>query len=129
MHDTVSILPRFIVRTLFVLGASGIFYASLFPAPVQADCIRDQYGKVVCGKGQCETDRYGKVFCADLGGGAVRDKYGKVQCGVGNCAKDYLENVWCSKEQGGGAAVDSYGKVKCLGGCEAGSAESCQEAK
>jgi len=122
-------MSRFIVRTMFILGAGGIFCVSLLLSPARADCIRDQSGKVVCGKGQCELDRFGKVFCADLGGGAVRDKYGKVLCGVGNCAKDYLENVWCSKEQGGGAAVDSYGKVKCLGGCEAGSTERCQEAK
>ncbi len=100
---------------------------SAFPVLVAADCVRDQYGKVVCGKGQCETDRYGKVFCADIGGGAIKDKYGSVQCGVGYCAKDYLEQVWCSKEQGGAAAVDSYGKVKCLGRCEAGSAERCRE--
>ena len=83
----------------------------------------------MCGKGQCETDQYGKIFCAGAGGGAIKDKYANVQCGVGYCAKDYLEQVWCSKEPGGAAAVDSYGKVKCLGGCEAGAAKVCQEAK
>ncbi len=68
-------------------------------SPAEADCIKNQYGKVVCGKGQCETDTYGKVFCAEAGGGAVKDKYGKVQCGVGYCAKDYLEQVWCSRSR------------------------------
>ncbi|MEW6331759.1 MAG: hypothetical protein AB1560_09895 [Pseudomonadota bacterium] len=106
-----------------------LFLASILSVGANADCIRNQYGKVVCGKGNCETDIHGKVFCADAGGGAVKDKYGKVQCGVGYCAKDYLEQVWCSKEPGGSAAVDSYGKVKCLGGCEIASSKRCREAQ
>ncbi len=94
-----------------------------------ADCVKNQYGKVVCGKGQCETDRYGKVFCAENGGGAIKDKHGDVQCGVGYCAKDYLDEVWCSKEKGEAAAVDLHEKVKCLGGCEPGSSKLCKEAQ
>ncbi len=92
-----------------------------------ADCMKNQFGNSVCGKGECETDAYGKVYCADAGGGAIKDQYGKVQCGVGACATDDLGQVWCSKEPGGGAAVDSYGKVKCLGGCEAASSALCKE--
>ncbi len=95
----------------------------------QADCVRNQYGKVVCGKGECAADRYGKVYCADAGGGAVKDEYGDVRCGMGYCARDYLQQVWCSREPGGAAAVDTYGKVKCLGGCEKGSKEFCREAE
>jgi hypothetical protein len=105
---------------------TGLLFAG---SPAEADCIKNQYGKVVCGKGKCETDTYGKVFCAEAGGGAVKDKYGKVRCGIGYCAKDYLEQVWCSREPGGSAAVDSYGKVKCLGGCEVATSKLCQEAQ
>jgi hypothetical protein len=97
--------------------------------PAGADCIKNLYGKVVCGEGQCEMDTYGKVFCTKAGGGAIKDKYGKVQCGVGRCAQDYLQVVWCSKEPGGSAAVDSYGKVKCFGGCEVATPKLCQEAQ
>lgn len=95
----------------------------------KADCLRNQYGNVVCGKGQCEADQFGKIYCADIGGGAIRDQFAKVQCGVGYCAKDITGQVWCSKEQGGAAALDSNGKVKCLGGCEAGTASLCKEAQ
>ncbi len=119
-----------IERSLLDLSLLCILLALLvMPASASADCVKDRYGKTVCGNGQCETDIYGKVFCADAGGGAVKDKYGMVLCGTGACAKDYLEQVWCSKEPGGGAAVDSFGKVKCLGDCEPGSSARCREGK
>jgi hypothetical protein len=95
---------------------------------VDASCINNQYGKVVCGEGQCRTDDHGKVFCARAGG-AVLDKFSKVKCGVGKCAMDYLDKIWCSKKPGGGAEVDSHGKVVCLGGCAEASASLCQQAK
>ncbi|HYR05109.1 MAG TPA: hypothetical protein VEP71_00340 [Gallionella sp.] len=94
-----------------------------------ADCVKNQTGNVVCGGGQCEIDQFGKVYCADPGGGAIRDQYGNVQCGVGSCAKDSSGHVWCSRKQGGGALTNSNGKVKCLGGCDAGTANLCQEAE
>jgi hypothetical protein len=94
-----------------------------------ADCIKNKFGNVVCGKGQCETDVSGKILCADIGGGAIRDQHGNVLCGVGNCAKDLSGHVWCSKEPGGGAAVDAYGKVKCLSGCDEGASTLCKEAQ
>jgi hypothetical protein len=94
-----------------------------------ADCVRNQYGTMVCGSGQCAADQYGKAFCAAAGGGALRDGNGLVQCGVGYCARDSYARIWCSKEPGGGASVDSWGKVKCLGGCEEGSTKLCQEAR
>ena len=96
------------MKYLLAVAVIGTLFAGF---PAEADCIKNQYGKVVCGKRPRETDTYGKVFCAEAGGGALKDKYGKVQCGVGYCAADYLEQVWCSKEPGGSAAVDSYGKV------------------
>ena len=92
-----------------------------------ADCMNDQKGNVVCGKGQCEVDQYGKIYCADVGGGAMRDQYSNVKCGVGYCAKDDSGHVWCSKAPGGGAAVDTNGKVKCFGGCNEGSTSLCKE--
>ena len=108
----------------------AILLALLFLSPgASADCLKDQYGNVVCGQGQCATDSYRKVFCAHAGGGALADKFGKVMCGVGYCARDSYLDVWCSTEPGGGAAVDLYGKVKCLGGCEPGSPERCEEGK
>ena len=94
-----------------------------------ADCIKDQYGNVVCGKGQCATDQHGKVFCAKEGGGAMRDQYGDVKCGVGQCAKDDLGQLKCSTTPGGGAATDSYGKVKCLGECQSASKQLCEAAR
>jgi len=91
-----------------------------------ADCIKNQNGDVVCGKGQCATDQYGKVFCAKEGGGALKDQYGNVKCGVGNCAIDDMGQVQCSTQAGGGAATDSYGKVKCLGRCQPASRQLCE---
>ena len=106
-----------------------LFSVLVLSFSAHADCVKNQYGDVVCGKGQCDTDQYGKVFCADLGGGAIRDRHATVRCGVGYCEKDSFGKVWCSRELGGAAAVDSYGKVKCVGGCEKGSAKRCQEAR
>lgn len=94
-----------------------------------ADCLTDQHGNVVCGKGQCETDQYGEVFCARLGGGAMRDNYGNVQCGAGYCAKDSLGQVWCATTPGASAALDSYGKVICAGACAAGTPSLCEVTK
>src|SRR5215471_162983 len=90
------------------------------------DCIKDQYGNVVCGKGQCATDQYGKVLCAKEGGGAIRDRMGTVRCGVGYCAMDDMGQVMCSTKPGGGAAPDSYGKVKCLDACQIATPQLCE---
>jgi hypothetical protein len=103
--------------TLLLLSATG----------ANANCIRDQDGRVVCGGGQCERDSHGKVYCAQPGGGAMKGRYGEVQCGVGYCARNRDGEVWCSRRRGGGAALDSYGEVKCLDGCHRGSAERCEE--
>jgi hypothetical protein len=91
-----------------------------------ADCIKNQYGDVVCGKGQCAIDQYGKVFCAKEGGGALRDRNGDVKCGLGYCAIDDMGKIQCSTTPGGSAATDSYGKVKCLGRCQAASQQMCE---
>jgi len=101
-------------------------YSTLVDA---GDCVKDQYGNVVCGRGQCATDQYGKVFCAREGGGALKDRYGVVRCGVGMCASDDGGRIWCSTQAGGGAAMDSYGKVKCLGACQDGTEQRCEAAR
>ena len=115
--------------TLKTIMATILHSTLIFSTSANADCVKNQYGSVVCGEGQCEIDQFGKILCADPGGGAIRDQYAKVQCGVGYCAKDDLGQVWCSKIPGGGAAVDSHGKVKCLGGCNPGNSNLCQEAR
>ena len=108
---------RFLVGCLLVLATAGAY---------AADCLRNQDGAVVCGKGQCAIDQYGKVFCAKEGGGAVRDQYGNVKCGVGYCATDDVGEIRCSRQPGGAATSDAYGKVKCLGGCQPGTQQRCE---
>ena len=93
------------------------------------ECIKDQYGNVVCGAGQCAVDQYAKVRCAKAGGGAIRDRNGVVKCGVGMCATDDEGRVKCSAQPGGGAALDSYGNVKCLGACQNGTEQRCELAR
>lgn len=104
-------------------------FLALVSAVDAADCVKDQYGNVVCGRGQCATDQYGKVMCAREGGGAIRDRFGMVRCGVGNCAIDDNGRVMCSTQAGGGAMKDSYGEVKCLGACAEGTEQRCEVAR
>ena len=92
-------------------------------------CVKNQYGEVVCGKGECVADQYKKIFCGPQGGSAVKDRYGTVVCGVGQCVTSHFDQVWCSKEPGGGAVLDSLKEAQCLGGCERATAAYCEEAK
>ena len=112
---------RFLMACILTLVACGQVNA--------ADCVKNQYGAVVCGKGQCATDQYGTVFCAKEGGGAMKDLYGNVRCGVGYCAIDDLGEMHCSTVAGGSAATDSYGKVKCVGGCQVAARQLCEVAR
>ena len=114
-------------RFLFIIGCLLLVAATA--ANAAGDCIKNQDGDVVCGKGQCAIDQYGKVFCAKEGGGALRDREGNVKCGIGFCATDDMGQVHCSTTPGGGAATDSYGKVKCLGTCQAASQRLCEVAR
>ena len=116
-------MKRILCGGLFTLAIA------LAAAADAADCIKDQYGNVVCGGGQCATDQYGKILCAKAGGGALRDRFGVVRCGTGMCATDDNGNVMCSSQPGGGAARDSYGKVQCLGACEEGREARCEAAR
>ena len=113
------------MRVLAIL----LFAVALAADAEESSCLKNEYGEVVCGRGQCAADQYKKVWCAAPGGGAVKDKYGEVVCGTGYCAIDDQSQVWCSTKSGGGAAVDSYKKVKCLDGCELASAGKCEAAK
>jgi hypothetical protein len=108
------------------LALACLLCVALVGAIDAADCVKDSYGNVVCGKGQCAMDQYGKVLCAREGGGAVRDRYGVVRCGTGMCAVDDEGRVMCSSRAGGGAAMDSYGKVQGLGAGEVGSEARCE---
>jgi hypothetical protein len=94
-----------------------------------SNCIKNDRGELVCGRGECAADQYKKVFCAKAGGGAVKDRFGNVVCGVGYCAKGGDNEIKCSKEAGGSAAVDRYKEVKCTGGCEPAAAARCEEPK
>lgn len=105
-----------------------LFFTSTFYLNANADCVKDQYGNVVCGKGQCARDQYGKIFCAEAEGGAIINRQGNVECGIGYCKQDWNGYNWCSKEPGGGAERDSYGKIVCSGGCDPASSELCKEA-
>src|SRR6266508_2592792 len=84
-----SMKNRLLIGCFLILAANAQVDAA-------GDCIKNQYGDVVCGKGQCATDQYGKVFCAKEGGGAMKDRYGNVKCGVGYCATDDLGEMQCS---------------------------------
>ena len=86
-----------------VVGA-WLLLALIAPADA-GDCIKDQYGNVVCGGGQCATDQYGKVLCAKAGGGAVKDRFGVVKCGIGFCATDDNGQVKCSTQAGGAPGI------------------------
>jgi hypothetical protein len=107
----------------------GFIVALAVVTQVNADCVKNEYGKHACGKGQCQLSQYGKAYCAQEGGGAINGLYDNVLCGIGYCIKDDLNQVWCSMVQGGEAYIDTNGKVVCTGGCEAGSSSRCVEAR
>lgn len=103
-----------------------LLLASSATTASDSSCVKDPYGNVVCGKGECVADQYKQVFCSPQGGSAVKDQYGQVVCGAGRCVEDSVGKIWCSKEPGGGAALDLYKQAKCLGGCELATAERCE---
>lgn len=96
-----------------------------------ADCMKDRFGDVYCGRGKCVKDGQGKVFCSRYQfGDAVIDRYGKALCGKGRCltGSDF-NNYVCSVVEGGGAEVNNHGEVKCYDGCEKASPEMCESKK
>ena len=120
---------RSALMAAFAITTLVAFPAALAQTPA-GNCVRDSFGKVICGKGQCALDQYGKVHCAkEGGGGALRNQLGHVLCGVGYCATDDQGRVKCSSTPGGGAAMDSNGKVQCTGSCQDASPRMCEEGR
>ena len=110
---------RFLVVCLLTLAAATQVNAG--------DCIKEQNGNVVRGKGECATNQRGQVFCAKEGGGAMTDEVGNVKCGVGPCARDDRGLVRCAKKPSGEIRIDSYGRVQCPdGGCQPATAKLCE---
>ena len=107
----------------------SIIVALIAVTQVNADCLNDQYGKVLCGRGKCELDQFGRVICTQRYGGIMKDRYGNILCGVGHCTKDSHGQIWCSVEEDGSVNIDMYGNVKCLGGCETGKSSICEEGR
>jgi len=120
MIDTISSL-RYLTR-------NGLFLM-MFAIPVfaSADCIKDKYGEVYCGAGQCLTDSEGIVWCSRYyDGDAERSSDGQVLCGKGHCTKRSDGLVFCSTEVGGSVLIDSRGRARCYGQCEPATVEMCE---
>ena len=81
------------MRSRLAVRCLSILALAISTEVTAGDCIKDQNGNVVCGKGQCATDQYSKVLCAKDGGGAIKDRNGDVKCGVGFCATDDMGQV------------------------------------
>lgn len=95
-------------------------------APVQAECMRDWKGRVICDRGQCVSDLHGVVYCSRYeDGAALKTLYGEVVCSKGECVTTLKGDIICSARPGGAAMKDLYGKVTCEGGCERASLSLC----
>jgi hypothetical protein len=112
-------ISRVVVACALALGVISPVFAS--------ECVRDNYGTVYCGRGNCLMDSDGKLHCAQRGGGAIRDQYGNVLCGVGYCSVDDTGRLLCSTTPGGNITRDSYGKVTCEEGCHEAQPQLCQD--
>ena len=99
----------------------------LVASPVYADCMRDSFGRTICGQGPCAKDYRGEIYCAkDKFGTATRDRNGNVVCGLGQCKKDIRGNIYCSTESGGDVIRNDRGGIDCFGACKPASAEFCE---
>ena len=56
-------ISRVVVACALALGVISPVFAS--------ECVRDNYGTVYCGRGDCLMDSNGKLHCAKRGGGAI----------------------------------------------------------
>ena len=112
-------ISRVVVACALTLGVISPVFAG--------DCVRDNFGNVYCGRGNCSMDANGKLRCSKTGGGLIRDQYGNLLCGVGYCAADDTGRMLCSTISGGNVARDSYGKVTCEGGCHDAQAQLCED--
>ena len=99
-------------------------------ANASAECLKDRYGEVYCGAGQCLTDKNGIVLCSRYyDGHAERTSNGEVLCGKGECVKRSDGVVFCSAEIGGAVLLDSSGDPRCYGHCELATAEMCENTR
>ncbi|MFT5702533.1 MAG: hypothetical protein ACI8ZB_005455 [Desulforhopalus sp.] len=102
----------------------------VIPAITSADCLKDRYGEVYCGAGQCEVDYNGIVLCSRYYDGyAERTSDGQVVCGKGQCVKRSNGSVFCSTEVGGAVLLDSKGSARCYGQCEPATVEMCENTR
>ena len=112
-------ISRVVVTCALALGVISPVFAG--------DCVRDNYGTVYCGRGDCSMDSNGRLRCAKRGGGMIRDQYGNLLCGIGYCAADDTGRLLCSTTPGGNVSRDSYGKVTCEGGCQDAQVQLCED--
>ena len=115
-----SLLPA--NRSLIV--AAGLILAS---GIANADCMKNIYGEVICGKGQCQRNLHGKILCSAFrNGSAVLMIDGRILCGKGHCVRTFTGEVFCSTVREGAATKDLYGVPRCEGQCEPASVNSCE---
>jgi hypothetical protein len=93
-----------------------------------AECAKDRFGDVYCGRGACAQDLAGNVFCSKYQfGQAFLEENGKVVCGKGQCVESVkFQEFFCSVIENGGANRDRLGEPKCYGGCEKASELMCE---
>ena len=110
------------------LARGSVFLMILMtPTLIWSECLKDRYGEVYCGAGQCQIDRNGTVRCSRYYDGfAERTSNGQVLCGKGQCVTRSDGAVFCSTEIGGAAIVDSRGNARCYGQCESATEEMCE---
>ena len=112
---------------LYIIIALTVVIAVV--SQVKADCVKNIYGKVFCGDGQCLVDDFGRALCTPYSGGIIRDIGGNILCGVGHCATDIQGQVWCSVEEDGDVTFDMNGRAYCDGGCTRGKRNYCKDAR
>ena len=112
---------------LYIIIALTVVIAVV--SQVKADCVKNIYGKVFCGDGQCLVDDFGRALCTPYSGGIIRDIGGNILCGVGHCATDIQGQVWCSVEEDGDVTFDMNGRAYCDGGCTRGKRNYCKAAR
>jgi hypothetical protein len=60
----------------------GTIYCSKYPS---GGAEVNQFGTVVCGKGECKQNSFGTVYCSTIqGGGAAVSNMGSIKC-LGGC--------------------------------------------
>ena len=107
-----------------LIAAVGLMLVS---GLANADCMKNLYGDVICGKGQCQRNLHGKILCSAFRrGGAVHMSDGRILCGKGHCVKNSAGEAFCSTVREGSAVMDLYGVPRCEGQCEHASVNNCE---